>query len=436
MTFFKQAATGVGLSALGAGVVELLLTAGVQPYAPVGWPGLGTIAASAVAGPAGFAGGALAAVAYYAYNFLNPARFADFFAGYFASFAWASAVTLLSWVAISLRARLQQARATAEALKSAHEELRAAHEELRAANERLEAALDGSKVALWDADLRSGKVYLSEAWADIVGAPRRESVATFDELFALLHVDDVEPVRRASEEALKGVRPAYAIEHRVRAASGEWRWLLSRGRVTERDPASGRALRMVGTNFDITDRKRVEEALQSVAQSDALTGLPNRTLFNDRLEHALARGRRSGQKVALLYLDIDRFKRINDTLGHAAGDALLREFAGRLRGCVRGTDTVARLGGDEFVVLLDGVVDELVATQVAEKVLAAMRAPIRAEGQEVGITTSVGVGLSAEDTTADALLRAADMALYEAKAAGRDTFRLASSAARPRLAGG
>jgi GGDEF domain-containing protein len=152
---------------------------------------------------------------------------------------------------------------------------------------------------------------------------------------------------------MKGMRPSYAFEHRVRAADGQWKWILSRGRVTERDPAGGRALRMIGTNIDITDRKRMEEALQSVAHSDPLTGLANRMLLADRMRLALARGRRSGSACALLYLDIDRFKHVNDTLGHAAGDRLLKDFAERLRGCVRQSDTVARLGGDEFVVLLE-----------------------------------------------------------------------------------
>src|SRR6185503_6561561 len=123
-------------------------------------------------------------------------------------------------------------------------ELEAARRELQAAQGRLETALDGSSVALWDTDLRAGRVYLSEAWAGIIGAPPGDTVVTVDELVTLLHPDDVDALKRASLEVMKGLRPTYAIEHRVRARNGEWKWILSRGRVTERDPASGRALRM------------------------------------------------------------------------------------------------------------------------------------------------------------------------------------------------
>src|SRR5260221_12690303 len=128
----------------------------------------------------------------------------------------------------------------------------------------------------------------------------------------MVHPDDLEATRHAQIDAMKGARPGYAFEHRVRSASGEWKWILSRGQVTERDPATGRALRMIGTNVDITDRKLVEEALQSVAYTDSLTGLANRVALADRVRNAMARGRRGGNHVAFLYLDMDRSNRVND----------------------------------------------------------------------------------------------------------------------------
>jgi diguanylate cyclase (GGDEF)-like protein/PAS domain S-box-containing protein len=310
-------------------------------------------------------------------------------------------------------------------LAAARDGLRHAHDELRAAHDRLEAALEGSSVALWDTDLRTGRVYLGEAWAGMLGGPRRETVATAEELMALVHPDDIEAVRRASIDALKGERPAYAVEHRVKAQNGEWRWILSRGRVTERDPASGRALRLIGTNLDITERRRVEEAVQSTAHSDALTGLANRRGLGDRLRLALARNRRSGLESALLFLDIDRFKDVNDTLGHGAGDALLVEFAARLRASVRASDTVARFGGDEFVVLLEDVRDRHNAVRIAEKMLEEARRPLKLERGELAITTSIGVAYSDATASEEELLRRADAALYQAKAAGRDRYRVA-----------
>jgi diguanylate cyclase (GGDEF)-like protein/PAS domain S-box-containing protein len=304
-------------------------------------------------------------------------------------------------------------------------QLAATRAELRAARERLENALDGSSAALWDADLRTGRVYLSEAWNSIVEGPGGESVADMKDLGALMHPDDVEPMQRAAVEALKGLRPSYSAEHRVRTAGGEWKWILSRGRVTERDPDTGRALRMIGTNMDITDRKRLEEALQSVVQTDALTGLANRIQLFDRLRLAIARGRRTGEDVALLYIDIDRFKQVNDTRGHAAGDFLLKIFAARLRNCVRSTDTAARIGGDVFVVLLDGIRDGGSANAVAEKIMDAMQEPIQTDGGQVTMSASIGIAFAAGDTDEARLLKRADDALYEAKAAGRNAFRVA-----------
>lgn len=305
-------------------------------------------------------------------------------------------------------------------------QLETARAELRSARQRLEAALDGSKLALWDADVRSGTVYLGEAWAEIVGGERVPVRATTAELLRLVHPVDLEAVKRAAREAMKGLRPAYESEHRVQAADGSWRWILSRGQVTERDPATGRALRMIGTNYDITERKQLEAALRSEAQSDPLTGLANRIRLNDRLAHALARSQRSGKRAAVLYLDIDNFKQINDSRGHATGDILLREFAARLRSCVRETDTVARPGGDEFVIVLEELPDENLAIQVAEKLLAKARAPIEADEASITVTASIGIALSQPGTSGDELLRAADKALYEAKAAGRDGYRLAA----------
>jgi diguanylate cyclase (GGDEF)-like protein/PAS domain S-box-containing protein len=304
-------------------------------------------------------------------------------------------------------------------------ELEAARRQLKAAQLRLETALDGSSVALWDTDLRTGRTYLSEAWAGIVGAPPGDTVATVDELMTLLHPDDVDALKRASLEVMKGLRATYALEHRVRARSGEWKWILSRGRVTERDPSTGRAVRMIGTNLDITDRRRIEEAVHSVAHTDPLTGVANRLLLDDRLRLAVARSRRTGAQLALLYVDLDRFKSVNDTLGHAAGDALLKDFAVRLRAGVRASDTVARLGGDEFVVLLEDVKEREHALRVAEKILEDCRKPLAIEGRELVATATLGIAFAEIDLDAAGLLRRADSALYEAKAAGRDCYRVA-----------
>ena len=307
-------------------------------------------------------------------------------------------------------------------------QLAAARSDLRMERERLEAALDGSSVALWDTDLRTRRVYLSDAWAQIVGVGSGDTVTTLEELEALMHPDERDMARRLSLEVMKGKRAVYAIEHRVRARNGEWKWIISRGRVTERDPHSGHALRMIGTNVDITDRRRMEEAVQAAAQSDPLTGLANRAAFAERLRLAAARSRRTGGRLAVLYLDIDRFKHVNDTLGHEAGDLLLKDFASRLRAVTRATDTVARFGGDEFVVLLEDVKDRQNALRVAEKIMLEGRRLVMIDGRGCVATASIGIAFAENGAGDEALLRRADRALYDAKGAGRDCYRIADSA--------
>jgi diguanylate cyclase (GGDEF)-like protein/PAS domain S-box-containing protein len=297
---------------------------------------------------------------------------------------------------------------------------------LRAAKQRLELAIEGSGTALWDTDLVTREVVLSPAWSEMLGGPAVPTRSTIDELIKLIHPDDLQNAVHASMETVRGRRHAYSHEHRVRGSDGRWIWVLSRGRVIERDPRTGRALRMIGTNIDITARRLAEERMQSLAQHDGLTGTANRALLFERINRALVRAKRAERQPALLYLDLDHFKDVNDRLGHAAGDALLKEFAARLGRAVREADTVARVGGDEFVVLLEDVGDGEGAKRIAEKIAAAVHEPLRADGHDVAMTTSIGVALHDRAENADQWLKRADVALYEAKAAGRDTVKLAA----------
>ncbi len=182
------------------------------------------------------------------------------------------------------------------------------------------------------------------------------------------------------------------------------------------------------TARDITERKQVEEKLTRMAQHDALTGLPNRALFFDRLEQALVRARRNAQPMALLYLDIDRFKQINDVFGHAAGDAVLRAFAHRLRSCLRPSDTIARMAGDEFTVILENLHDPAHVGVLADKIMEGLRAPAKFEGADIALSASIGIALYRGEPSAElsceALLARADKALYDAKHEGRRRYRV------------
>ncbi|MEO8586043.1 MAG: EAL domain-containing protein [Acidobacteriota bacterium] len=224
-------------------------------------------------------------------------------------------------------------------------------------------------------------------------------------------------------------------ELRGRRLDGSLIWTLESCAVVE-EP--GRELLLEGTCIDITDRKRAEEEIEHLAYHDALTGLPNRKCLQDHMELALAQAQRSASKLAVLFLDLDRFKLVNDTMGHGVGDEVLRQVGARLRGCVRAGDTVARVGGDEFVLLLVNLDKEHLAP-LARKILDAVSAPLVVGAHRLSMTTSVGVSLFPDDgSDADALLRNADIALYRAKERGRNNFQLCTpalnAAIRERLA--
>jgi len=292
--------------------------------------------------------------------------------------------------------------------------------------QQLKLALDNSSLALWDWDTRSNTMYLSEQWQAIMGGKPAATTTTFDAMRNLVHPDDAAALAKALRDTLKD-SAAYNVEHRIRTHTGEWKWIHSVGNVVERD-SRGQVLRMNGTNADIDFRKLAEEKLAHQAHHDALTGLPNRILFHDRLSQVMARARRHKSLMAVMYLDIDKFKNINDTLGHAMGDALLKDFARRLTSCVRAVDTVARLGGDEFAVILEQLGGHDDGCRIAEKIVAAMRPEFTLEYRTLTITTSVGVAFyqGADDIPPDQLVKKADEALYAAKGAGRNNYQVST----------
>jgi diguanylate cyclase (GGDEF)-like protein/PAS domain S-box-containing protein len=194
--------------------------------------------------------------------------------------------------------------------------------------------------------------------------------------------------------------------------------------------ASGRCEAVAGSARDITDRKAAEERVRHSANYDNLTDLANRGLFRERLQHELRHAARNGLNLSLLFIDLDRFKDINDTLGHAAGDQLLKQVAARISGCVRDTDTVARLGGDEFIVLLTDVTDPTHIDAIAAQMIDELRRPFTLDAGAATISASVGITVFPGDgATAEELTRNADEAMYAAKGAGRDQYRFFSSVA-------
>ncbi|WP_157572373.1 EAL domain-containing protein [Nevskia soli] len=257
---------------------------------------------------------------------------------------------------------------------------------------------------------------------------------------ALIH-DKEEIAARAAElssELGKTIETGFEIfAHKARfgvTEEHEWTYVRKDGSrfpvnlaVTALRDEHGVITGFVGIAYDITERKRREEYAQHVAHHDFLTGLPNRMLLQDRMQSAIQRARRERSKVAALMIDLDHFKRVNDSLGHHVGDQILKAIAERILACVRGTDTVARMGGDEFAVLLGGVRDDADIERVAKNLVERISAPIRVGEHELFVTPSIGISRYPEDgEDLQLLLMNADSAMYRAKAEGRHAYRLFS----------
>lgn len=297
--------------------------------------------------------------------------------------------------------------------------LRQAQIALRASEERYALAAQGTNDGLWDWELTTGAVYYSERWKTMLGLDESQELAKPEDWLGRIHEEDRQRVQWELEAHLRGDLPHFESQLRMRHEDATYRWMLCRGMAVRND--AGKATRIAGSLTDITEGK----------VADALTGLPNRLLFLDRLQRSIDRhqGRRR-DTFAVLYLDLDNFKRINDSLGHEAGDQLLVAAARRLEGCVRACESLAaRLGGDEFTVLLERVGTRTDAEITAQRIIDAMSAPFTlgtsGADREVYATASVGISYMSERINdAEDLVREADAAMYEAKSTGRSGFRV------------
>jgi diguanylate cyclase (GGDEF)-like protein/PAS domain S-box-containing protein len=293
---------------------------------------------------------------------------------------------------------------------------------LQSSDLRWRFALEGAGDGVWDWDVGTNHVYFSPQWCQMMGCQVHNAPQTFADMHAHIHPEDAAEVDLLLQEHLSGGLPDYRAEFRLQQASGEYLWVLARGKVMVRDDA-GKPLRMVGTHSDISNKKRQEERAHYLAFFDTLTGLPNRALFQDRAQQALAQAKREKTLLAILFLDLDGFKQVNDSLGHQAGDALLQLAGDRLRNALRDTDTVARLGGDEFVMVLNDATHEVV-TQICERVLFSLAQRYEIDDASVNnVSASLGVSLYPVDGEDYAtLLKHADAAMYAAKANGKNTL--------------
>lgn len=434
----------------------------------------------------------------------------------------------------------------AQAIESDIAERQRAEASLRASEERWNFALQGAVQGVWDWDNQHKQMQFSKGWKEMLGYAEHEIASDYDEWVHRVHPEDLARVLTDIQANIDGRSEIYSCEYRLKAKDGSWKWVLDRGMVVSRDDA-GRALRMIGTHADITERREREEALRlaaivintvdeavlvtdasnrivavnpaftritgyaedevlgrnphilssgshppvffqemwntlvatgswrgeirnrrkngelyvewlsikllrderghlvnhlavfsdisarkaeeerisHLAHYDGLTDLPNRTLITDRLRQALSKAKRDRTRMAIMFIDLDKFKPVNDNLGHAVGDLLLVEVANRLRQSIRASDTVARLGGDEFVVLLPTLDVEADAVLVAEKIRHALNQSFEVGGHVLNISSSIGVAVYPEHGADDKLLLInADIAMYHAKQGGRDGVRV------------
>lgn len=306
---------------------------------------------------------------------------------------------------------------------SSHLSHKLALEALRESEERYALAARGANDGLWDWNLLTGAVYFSPRWKAMLGFGENEIEDRLEEWLGRVHDADRERVKEEIAAHQRGLTPHFESEHRLLHKDGGFRWMLSRGLAVH--GSDGKALRMAGSQTDITERK----------VSDPLTGLPNRLLFIDRLGRLIKHSkRRKDHLFAVLFLDLDGFKMINDSLGHLAGDQLLVGVASRLEKCLRSSDTVARLGetftvarlgGDEFTILLDDLKEPADANRAAERLMKALATPFLLAGKEVFTSISIGIALSnaAYDQPED-MLRDADTAMYRAKSLGKARYEV------------
>jgi diguanylate cyclase (GGDEF)-like protein/PAS domain S-box-containing protein len=290
-------------------------------------------------------------------------------------------------------------------------------EALRESEERYALAAQGSHDGLWDWNLTTNEVYFSDRWKSTIGLsePEKEDFKHINRWLRRIHPEDIDRFKEKLQEHLTSLTPYFECEYRIQHCDGSYIWALSRG-LAVRFP-DGKPYRMSGSQTDLSHHRVLY---------DQLTGLSNRTLFIDHLERSMKRTKRQPDYLfAVIFLDCDRFKLVNDSLGHLAGDQLLIQVAKRLLECLRPGDVVARLGGDEFAILLERIKEVEDTTGIAHRINEELMKPFNLMGHLVYISASIGIALNSQNCQQpEDLLRNADTAMYRAKALGKARYEV------------
>jgi len=277
-----------------------------------------------------------------------------------------------------------------------------------------------AKLGHWSFDIANNELQWSDEVFRIFEIHNDDSPVSYEGFLQVIHPEDRIRVDQAYKGSLKSGEP-YEVEHRLLMADGSIKWVSER--CCTEYAHEGLPLRSVGTVHDITERKHAEQLIHRMAHHDDLTDLPNRKMFYDRLGQELSRASRNMESIAILYLDLDGFKAVNDSLGHKVGDALLVEVARRLQTCVRKMDSVARLGGDEFSIILADIKSRFDIERVAQKIIQVMNQPYFIAEKNLYIGASIGIAIYPEHgTTIETLINHADEAMYQVKNSGKNSY--------------
>ncbi len=310
-----------------------------------------------------------------------------------------------------------------EEVQRLHKDAVSALEAARLSEARYALAAAGSNDGLWDWDIPAGALYCSERWKLMAGLTASTPVSNIDQWLLYVHEEDRPGLRAALDAHLAGQSTHFEHEYRIHHIGGTLKWVLCRG-IAVRDE-TGQPIRMAGSQTDVTEWRQVQDTLARAARHDHLTGLPNRRLFGELLQRSIAKGARGAEHYAVLYVDLDGFKLVNDSLGHLVGDQFLVAISERLQSQLRPGDALARLGGDEFAVLIENFISAEEVCLIAERLQKSLTDPFCLQGRELYASASIGVVLGGPQYAAvDDLLRDADIAMYRAKAAGRGGYQL------------
>ncbi len=318
--------------------------------------------------------------------------------------------------------RLLDLRAQRNKLRELNKEIEQINTDLSVSEQRWKFALEGSGDGVWDWDLKTQQVFFSKKWKEMLGYDEHEMANNPEAWKALIHKDDLSLVLNGLDNYLNKKIDSYRFEYRLRCKDKSWKWILTRGIVVDWDK-KGSPKRMVGTHVDISERKKSEETIWKQANFDTLTGLPNRRMFFYRLQEEIKRASRQHTQFALMFLDLDGFKEVNDQYGHQAGDMVLIESSKRIKAAIRESDTFARLAGDEFTIIMSLKEDLESFKTVAQNIINTFRLPFLQVGTTCRVSVSIGIAIfPTHGNEADLLISRADKAMYAAKAKGKSTW--------------